>query len=29
MTRWDGDDYQKQFDDLAAAGVDVQARPPS
>jgi SAM-dependent methyltransferase len=23
MTRWDGDDYQKQFDDLAAAGVDV------
>ena len=23
MTTWDGDDYQRRFDDLAAAGVDV------
>ena len=23
MTTWDGDDYQRRFDDLAASGVDV------
>jgi SAM-dependent methyltransferase len=23
MTRWEGDDYQRRFDDLAASGVDI------